>query len=77
MNKELQIMVIITDDSEIAETFNQYFSNIVRGIGFKATNALTHHTPKVEDSILNGIFTFQNDPSIKTTLNSCKKTYTH
>ena len=62
---------MITDDSEIAETFNQYFSNIVSNLALKVPDALTH-SPKVKDPILSAISKYQNHPSIRIILQNCK-----
>ena len=46
---------VITDDSEIAEIFNQHFSNIVPHLRPKVPDALTHRSAKVKDPILNTV----------------------
>ena len=63
---------VITDDSEIAETFNQHFSNIVSDLALKVPDALTHHSPKVKDPILSAISKYQNHSSIRIILQNCK-----
>ena len=62
---------MIADDSEIAEIFNQYFINIVPDLRLKLPDTLTHHSPKVNNPILNAVFKYPNQPSIKTTLKNC------
>ena len=56
---------MITDDREIAYIYNQYFSNIVPDLGLKVTDALTHHSPKVNGSILKAISKYQNTKILK------------
>ena len=56
---------VITDDREIAEIYNQYFSNRVPDLGIKVTDALTLHSPKVNGSILKAISKYQHTKIVK------------
>ena len=59
---------LLTDDFEIAETFNKYFQNLVPNLALKIPSKLLCQTPENGDEILAAIYKYQNHPSIKTIL---------
>ena len=62
---------LLTDDFEIAETFNKYFQNLVPNLDLKVPSNLLCQTPENGDEILAAIYKYQNHPSIKTILEKC------
>lgn len=56
---------MITDDSKIAEIFNNFFSNIVWDLGINIPDTLIHHSPKHKDRVVNAISENQSHLSIK------------
>ena len=62
---------LLTDDFEIAETFNKYFQNLVPNLALKIPSKLLCQTPENGDEILAAIYKYQNHPSIKTILVKC------
>ena len=55
---------LITDDFEIAETFNKYFENLAPNLALKIPNNLLCQAPENGDEILVAIYKYQNHPSI-------------
>ena len=51
---------IISDELEIAETFNNYFGNIISDLGIKNDNILSENS----DPVINAISYYENHPSI-------------
>ena len=62
---------LLTDDFEIAETFNKCFQNLVPNLALKVPRNLFCQTPENGDEILAAISKYQNHPSIKTILKKC------
>ena len=62
---------LLTDDFEIAETFNKYFQNLVSNLDLKVPSKLLCQTPENGDEVLVAIYKYQNHPSIKTILKKC------
>ena len=62
---------MLTDDFEIAETFNKYFQNLVPNLDLKVPSTLLCQTQENSDEILAGICKFQKHPSIKTIFEKC------
>ena len=62
---------LLTDDFEIAETFNKYFQNLVPNLALKIPSNLLCQTPENIDEILAAIYKHQNHPSIKTIFVNC------
>ena len=62
---------MLTDDFEIAETFNKYFQNLVPNLALKIPSNLLCQTPENGDEILAAIYKYQNHSSIKTILVKC------
>ena len=56
---------LLTDDFEIAETFNKYFQNLVPNLALKIPSNLLYQTPKNGDEALAAIYKYQNHPRIK------------
>ena len=56
---------LLTDDIEIAETFNKYFQNLVPNLDLKLPSKLLCQTPENGDEVLASIYKCQNYPSIK------------
>ena len=61
---------LLSDDFEIAETFNKYFQNFqkVPNLDIKVPTNLFHQTPGNGDEVSAAISKRQNHPSIKTIL---------
>ena len=57
---------LLTNDFEIAETFNKYFLNFVPNLDLKVPNNLLCQIRENGDKVLAAISKFQNHPSIKT-----------
>ena len=57
---------LLTDDFEIAQTFNKYFQNLVPNLALKVPSNLLCETSGNGDDILAAIYKYQNSPSIKT-----------
>ena len=73
---------LLTDDFEIAETFNKYFQNLVPNFGLKVPKNLLCQTLGNGDEVLALISKYQNHPSIKIVLEKfnfsfCFKTVSH
>ena len=62
---------LITNDFEIAETFNNYFQNVVPNLDLKVPSKLLCQAPENGDEVLAAIYKYQNHPSIKTILEKC------
>ena len=62
---------LLTDDFEIAETFNKYFQNLVPNLDLKVPSKLLCQTPENGDEVLAAIYKYQNHKSIKTILEKC------
>ena len=59
---------LLSDDFEIAETFNNYFQNLVPNLDLKVPTNLFRQTPGNGDKVSAAISKRQNHPSIKTIL---------
>ena len=59
---------LLTDDFEIAKTFNRYFQNLVPNLDLKLPNNLLCQAPENGDEVLAAISKYQNRLSIKTIL---------
>ena len=55
---------IVSNDNEVANIFNEYFSNLVEGLNLHAPENLVNHYCKGEDPISSTILKYQNHPSI-------------
>ena len=55
---------IITEDKEIAETFNKFFIDAVSSLGIQENNALLNNTADLSDPVLIAVKKFQDHPSI-------------
>ena len=55
---------IISDDNEVANIFNEYFSNLVECLNHQVPETLLNHYCKGEDPIFSAILKYQNHPSI-------------
>ena len=55
---------IISDDNEVANIFNEYFSNLVECLNHQVPENLVNHYCKGEDPIFSAILKYQNHPSI-------------
>ena len=62
---------LLTDDFEIAETFNKYFQNLVPNLNLKVPSKLFSQAPENGDEVLAAIYKYQNHPNIKTILEKC------
>ena len=62
---------LLTNDFEIAETFNKYIKNIVPNLVLKVPSNLLCQTSENGDEILGAIYKYQNHRSIKTILEKC------
>ena len=62
---------LLTNDFEIAETFNKYFQNLVPNLALQVPSNLLCQTPENGDEIVAAIYKYQNHPSIKTILQKC------
>ena len=62
---------LLTDDFEIAETFNKYFQNLVPNLDLKVRSKLLCQASENGDEVLAAIYKYQNHPSIKTILEKC------
>ena len=71
MQHLLSLIDLLTDDFEIAGTFNKYFQNLVPHLDLKVPSSLFCQTPENGDEILVAIYKYQNHPSIKTILKKC------
>ena len=58
---------IVSNDNEVANIFNEYFSNLVEGLNLHAPENLVNHYCKGEDPISSTILKYQNHPSITAT----------
>ena len=56
---------------QIAETFNNYFQNLVPNLDLQVSNNFLYQTPRNSDYVSVTIFKYQNHPSIKTTCTKC------
>ena len=61
----------LTDDFEIAETFNKYFQNLVPNLTLIVPSNLLCQTLKNGDEILVAIYKYPNHSSVKTILEKC------
>ena len=59
---------LLTDDSDIAETFNKYLQKLVHNLDLKVSNDLLCQTPGNDDKVLPE---YQNRPSVKINLTKC------
>ena len=55
----------LTDDFEIAETFNKYFQNFVPNLDLKVPSKLLCEARENGDEVLAAIYKHQDHPSIK------------
>ena len=55
---------IVSDDNEVANIFNEYFSNLVKGLNLHAPENLVNHYCKGKDPTSSAILKYQNQPSI-------------
>ena len=55
---------IISDDNDVANFFNECFSNLVEGLNLYAPENLVNYYCKGEDPISSAILKYQNHPSI-------------
>ena len=55
---------IVSNDNEVANIFNEYFSNLVEGLNLHVAENLINHYCKGEDPISSAILKYQNHPSI-------------
>ena len=62
---------MLTNDFEIAETFNKYLQNLVPNLALQVPSNLLCQTPENGDEIVAAIYKYQNHPSIKTILQKC------
>ena len=62
---------LLTDDFEIAETFNKFFQNLVPNLNLKVRSKLLCQAPENGDEVLAAICKYQNHPSIKTIFEKC------
>ena len=62
---------LLTDDFEIAETFNKYLQNLVSNLDLRVPSKLLCQTPENGEEVLPAIYKYQNHPSIKTVLEKC------
>ena len=62
---------LLTDDFEIAQTFNKYFQNLVPNVDLKVPSNLLCQTPEHGNEVLAAIYKYQSHPNIKTILEKC------
>jgi exonuclease III/predicted transport protein len=55
---------IITDDKEIAETFNNFYVDVVSSLGIDGNKALENDTSGITDPVLKAVKRFEDHPSI-------------
>ncbi len=55
---------IISNDKEVAETFNEFFENSVKSLNIPENSFLKNDTENVCDAVKKAIITFENHPSI-------------
>ena len=55
---------IISNDNEVVNIFNKYFSNLVEGLNLHVAENLVNHYCKGEDPTSSSILKYQNHPSI-------------
>ena len=55
---------IVSNDNEVANIFNEYFSNLLECLNLHAPEHLVNHYCKGEDPISSAILKYQNHPSI-------------
>ena len=55
---------IITDDKEVAETFNNFFIDAVSSLGIRENKALENSTEYISDPVFIALKKFQDHPSI-------------
>ncbi len=63
---------MITEDSEIAEIFSNYFANITESLGISEDQAVLSPTNGINDPIEKAIKKYENHPSIKMIKGSCE-----
>ena len=57
---------IISDDENIAKTFNGFFSNVVKNLNLKVDERLLNQNVEfIEDPVLTALKRYENHPSIK------------
>ena len=66
---------LLTNDFEIAETFNKYFQNLVPNLDLKVPRKLLSQAPENSDEVLAAIYKYQNHPSMKTILENATSTF--
>ena len=59
---------LLTDDFEVAKTFNKYFQTLRLNLDLKAPSKLLCQTPENSDEVLASIYKYQNHPSIRAIL---------
>jgi hypothetical protein len=55
---------IITDNKEIAETFNNFYADTVSSLGIEGNKALENNTAGITDPVLKAVKRFEDHPSI-------------
>ena len=55
---------IITDDNELAETFNAFFENAVKNMKLEQDNKVTNSTEGIDDPVEKAIYKFEKHPSV-------------
>ena len=70
MQHLLSLINLLTDDFEIAGTFNKYFQILVPQLDLKVPSNLLCQTSEKGD-VLAAVYKYQNHPSIKTILKKC------
>ena len=55
---------IITDDKEVAETFNNFFIDAVSSLGIRKNTALENNTENISDPVFIALNKFEDHPSI-------------
>ena len=63
---------VITDDKEIAETFNKFFINAVSNLDLKENNAILNDTEHLKDPVKKALHKFKDHPSILEIKKKCQ-----
>ena len=71
-----EVKKVISDDREIAETFNKFFVNIVPSLKISTKENYETNVGNYKESVLNYINKFNNRPSIKVTKSRKKEEQT-
>ena len=64
LHSVLKLFIIVSNDNEVANIFNEYFSNLVEGLKPNVSENLVNHYCKGEDPISSAILKYQHHPSI-------------